>query len=180
MDIFGNTNNKIIKLSIFDLDGTLIQSPTPDRGGKEIHKEKTGKDWPHIGWFSKPESLSMDIFDIPTIPHVIDDYTIEAEKSDTVTVMMTGRLKKLANEVKTILTAHGLIFDEYYFNFGGTTEQGKIKAMNELLDKYPDVVEVECWDDRIPHIPTFEKWGAEKCTIGRIKSFKINVVPGWV
>ncbi len=171
--------NKITKLSFFDFDGTLVITPTPDKGGKETHKAKTGKDWPHIGWFSKPESLDMDIFDIPTIPDVVRDYKNEAKNHNTVTIMMTGRLKKLANEVKTILFAHRLIFDEYYFNYGGTTEEGKINAMNELLEKYPDVIDVELWDDRIPHIPTFERWGEEKCRSGRLDRFNINVVPGW-
>jgi hypothetical protein len=178
MDTFGNI--KTTKLAIFDLDGTLIVSPTPDKGSKEIYKERTGNDWPHIGWFSKPESLDMDVFDIPTIPEVVADYKIEARNPNTVTVMMTGRLRKLTNEVKTILFAHSLIFDEYCFNYGGTTEEGKIKAMDELLVKYPDVIEITFHDDRVPHMETFKNWGKKQCDSGRIKSFKYVLVPGWV
>lgn len=170
---------KITKISFFDFDGTLINSPTPLSGGEKIYKEKTGKNWPHIGWFSKSESLDMDVFDIPVIPSVVADYRTESKNPNTVTVMMTGRLKKLANEVKTILFAHGLIFDEYYFNYGGTTLDGKIKAMNELLDKYPDVIDISFHDDRVPHMETFKNWGKEKCDIGRIKNFSYVLVPGW-
>jgi hypothetical protein len=49
--------------------------------------------------------------------------------------------------------------------------------MEEILGEYPNIVEIEMWDDRLEHIPTFEKWGREQVETGRLKDFSINVVP---
>ena len=51
------------KLISFDFDDTLVKTPLPEEG-KIVWKEKTGTDWPHRGWWSKPESLDMEIFDM--------------------------------------------------------------------------------------------------------------------
>jgi hypothetical protein len=169
---------KITKLSVFDFDGTLVKSPTPENG-KEIYKTKTGNDWPYIGWFSKHESLDLNIFDIETIDDVIVDYEREAASKSSVVVMLTGRILKLSEHVKIVLGAKGLVFDEYEFNRGGSTEISKMRTMDKLLFKYKDVIEVELWDDRLPHIPIFEQWGKAHVLSGRLKDFKVNVVLGW-
>lgn len=163
------------KLSVFDFDGTLMATPLPDTG-KDLYKKNTGKDWPHKGWFSKPESLCGLSFDIKPIKDVHDDYLTES-KNGSMLVMLTGRLSRLEREVKTLLSAHDMVFDEYLFNTGGDTLTCKIKSLNDILDANPSIVEVEMWDDRITHIPSFEEWGKEKCLSGRLTDFKINVVP---
>jgi len=61
------------KLSVFDFDGTLVNSPLPEEGKKE-YKEKTGQDWPHAGWWGQPMSLDSEIFDMNIIPSVIRAY----------------------------------------------------------------------------------------------------------
>ncbi len=52
-----NNIDKITNISIFDFDGTLIDTMTPEQG-KKIYKEKTGKEWKYKGWWGKIESLS--------------------------------------------------------------------------------------------------------------------------
>ena len=52
----------IKKLICFDFDDTLCHTLKPEEG-KVIWKEKFGTDWPHRGWWSKPETLDLDIFD---------------------------------------------------------------------------------------------------------------------
>ena len=46
---------EISKLSVFDFDGTLIDTPLPDYGKAE-YKKKTGEDWPFPGWWGQPLS----------------------------------------------------------------------------------------------------------------------------
>lgn len=164
-----------IKLSIFDFDGTLMATPLPDTG-KDLYKQNTGKEWPHKGWFSKPESLCMTAFDIMPIEDVKTDYLRELADG-SIMVMLTGRLERLSTHVEEILEAHNFGFDHYLYNTGGNTEDCKIKSLNQLLTDYPNVEAVEMWDDRIKHIPLFEEWGKQQCLSGRIKDFKINVVP---
>jgi len=166
---------KVNKIVIFDFDGTLVSTPLPDIG-KELYEQKHGTPWPHTGWWGKSESLDMNTFDIPTIESVIEAYQKHVQEPDTLVVMLTGRMVKLASHVKVILDTHNLVFDEYHYNTGGSTEVAKVKAMESLLDKYPDVIEIEMFDDRLEHIPIFEVWGDSLVKSGRITKFHINVV----
>lgn len=172
-------DKKITKLSIFDFDGTLIDTPLPDTG-KIQYQEKTGKPWPHEGWWGKRESLDMEIFDMKAIPAVKESYHEEKSKEETLMVMLTGRLINnkvdLTPEVKAILEAHKFEFDEYILNRGGSTEVSKMKTITKLLEKYKDVDTIEMWDDRLSHIPIFKEFGEKLIESGRITHFKINVV----
>ncbi len=167
---------KITKLSVFDFDGTLIDTPLPEYGKAE-YKKKTGEDWPFTGWWGQPLSLNPKIFDMPMIPMVQSAYIKEKPKSNTAVIMLTGRMAKLGGYVKHILDDKGFEFDEYHYNRGGSTESAKLKTLDDLLSRYPDVEVVEMWDDRDEHIPIFQAWGEEKINSGRLSNFKINHVP---
>lgn len=163
------------KLSIFDFDSTMVDTPLPDKGRIE-YEQKTGNAWPHQGWWGKEDSLDHTIFEMPSNPIVIEDYTKEAENPETELILLTGRISKLANKVKEILDIKGYKFSEYHFNRGGSTDVAKINTLNTLLVKKPDIEEVEMWDDRLSHIPIFQAWGEEQLNSGRLKKFKINLV----
>lgn len=167
---------EITKLSVFDFDGTLVDTPLPDKGRKE-YKEKTGQDWPFAGWWGQPLSLDDKIFDMPTIPMVMSAYKEEKSSPNTVVIMLTGRIPKLGGIVKNILDSKGLSFDEYHYNRGGSTDVAKVRTLDELLSKYPSVKSVEMWDDRDEHLPIFQSWGDKKIEEGRLTDFKINHVP---
>ncbi len=167
---------KITKIAIFDFDGTLVDSPLPDTG-KPIFKEKTGKEWPHIGWFGKAESLDIDVFDIPLIDSVKEAYDALKLEEETLMVMLTGRRGVLAKEVERIIEAHELVFDEYHYNNGGATEDAKMKTMDRLLIKYQDVTEMIMFDDRLIHIPLFHDFLMDKVKTGRLEQYDIVVVP---
>ena len=164
---------KITKIDVMDFDGTLVDSPTPDKG-KPAYFAKTGKPWPFEGWWSKPLSLDQSIFDMPVIQSVVNDYNRDSLNPEILMVMMTGRMSRLSNEVKSILDSKGLTFDEYVYNHGGSTIDSKIKSLGQLLVKYPNVDSVEIWEDRQEHIPAFEAWGKAHPEL----KFKINLVAG--
>ena len=164
------------KLSVFDFDGTLVNTPLPEEGKKE-YKEKTGEDWPHVGWWGQPLSLDSEIFDMNIIPSVIRAYLKEINDSNTMVVMVTGRVNKLSGLVKKILDDNGLKFHEYHFNNGGSTESAKKKTFDKILSENPSITEMEVWDDRLEHIPVFQAWGDEKLESDRLDKFNINVVP---
>lgn len=167
------TENPITKLSIFDFDGTLVDTPLPDTGRTE-YETKTGKKWPHEGWWGRSESLDQTVFEMPIIKNVVDAYAREKVNPSTLTVMMTGRMVKLQNDVKAILDKKGLVFDKYIYNRGGNTLDAKLKSLDDMIKVYPNVKSVEMWDDRLEHIPSFEKWGKEHPEL----EFKMNIVPG--
>lgn len=146
------------RLAIFDMDGTLIQTPLKEDGVKIYEKVKQ-QDWPHKGWWSKPESLDMELYDMPTVYETIYAYNQEKKDPDTVVIMMTGRRDKLAEQVKKILDHHNLEFDEYIYNTGGDTLGNKLNYLDKLIKKYPNVESVHMWEDRVEHVRAFKAWG---------------------
>lgn len=166
------------RLVVMDFDGTLVNTPLPDDENKAIWKDKTGKDW-EGSWFSNPNSLNMDIFDMPVIPSVISDYRRHAADPNSLVIMLTGRIPSVAKYVKDILDAKGLKFDDYLFNDGGATEDNKIKHLEMILKYNPNIREIFMWDDRDLHIPIFEAWGKSMVDMGYIDKFDITHVPGF-
>ena len=164
--------NKPTKLAVFDFDGTLAYSPEPEIG-KPQYKEVTGQDWPHKGWWSKPESLDTNIFDIPVNPSVVSDYKKEKSNPDTLVIMMTGRIPKLSKQVEDILSANNLSFDYYLYNNANATLDFKINTMEKLLSKYPTITEVILYDDRDEHIPVFQHFGNELVKNKKLLNFNV-------
>lgn len=153
------SEDNIIRICVWDFDGTLVDSPVPDIG-RDVYHQKTGQPWPHKGWWGKEDSLNMDIFDMPPMESVIADYRIERAKPNTLMVMLTGRIPKLAKAVENILKAHNLTFDKYIYNNGGSTIVSKIASLDKLMQEYPNVKSVAMWEDRGEHIEAFKAWGA--------------------
>lgn len=162
------------KLSVFDFDGTLVDTPVPSRENKDTWAKYHGKDWPYIGWWGRKESLDMDVWDMPVISSTIKDYKKEKSNKDNMVIMLTGRLEKQRKDVMPIINKYGLEFDEYLFKQAGSTTEDKIRQLNTIISKYPTISEVEMWDDRDEHIPVFKSWGQKLESSGI--TFKINHV----
>lgn len=169
-------NKQIKKLSIFDFDGTLVDTPLPDFG-KKFYQEKTGIKWPFQGWWGRELSLDMTIFEMPVVPQVIESYNKEKLDDSAILVMLTGRREILRQQVIDILDSHKLEFHEYHLNKWGATEVAKMRTMEKLLIKYPSVKLIELWDDRVEHIPIFRAFGQRLIDEGLIEEFIVNVVP---
>jgi|AntRauMFilla1563_2_1112583.scaffolds.fasta_scaffold00263_8 hypothetical protein len=164
-------------LNIFDFDSTLVDTQIPETG-KAIWLEKTGKKWPHIGWWSKPESLDCEVFEQPVIEAVIEEYKSLSSKPNSHNIMLTGRRTKLHKEVEAILEKHKLVFDEYRYNYGGDTLTNKIEQIADVLSKNKPIDHVNMFEDRIEHIVTFKQYFESMVGNGFIKSFQINHVIG--
>jgi hypothetical protein len=169
----GTSKDEIKRIAVFDFDGTLVDTPTPERGKVE-YQQATGEAWPHKGWWGRPESLDFEIFKMPPIASVISDYNREKQTPDTLVVMLTGRIQRLSHEVELILATHRLRFDGYYYNNGGSTLDFKISILEKLLKEHPNVQSVAMWDDRLEHIPAFKAWGTAHPNL----DFNITVVEG--
>ncbi len=168
--------NKITKLSVMDFDGTTVDTGTPETH-KPIWKEKTGTDWPHVGWWGRKESLDMSVFDFKAKPEVKSDYMKERSNPDTMVISLTGRRPKLGNEVKAILDANGYNFDAYLYNYGADTLSNKLEQLGKILSEMPSIVSVELWDDRLDHFKTFNQWGNGLVDSGRLEHFHLHKVP---
>ena len=148
----------INKISIFDFDGTLADTPNKE-DGITLWEAKNNKDYPHRGWWGREESLDENTFNVKLIPSTMDDYNKESGGNNTLMVMLTGRLPKLANQVESILSKNGVIFDEYHYKGRGDTFTSKLYTIKSLLENNPNVKEIEMWEDRLNHADGFEEWG---------------------
>lgn len=149
------------RIVIMDFDGTLIDTETPEKG-KDVWLSNTGEVWPHKGWWGRPESLNMDVFDCKPISKVREVYHQEKDNDTTLMVMMTGRIKKLQKEVKKILDTNNLHFNTYYYNDFGTTIEFKINKLNYLLKQHPGLESMSIWEDRVEHAEIFKNWGSKQ------------------
>ena len=160
----------INKIAIFDFDGTLMDTPHAEEGKREW-EEKTGSPYPHRGWWSKRESLDTEVFNIQPIKSTIRDYVIENEVPTTYMVMLTGRLPNQQDQVEDILHSYDIIFDEYHYKDDGDTLTSKFNTLKSLLNRFPNVEEIEMYEDREPHAISFEEWGRENNI-----NLKVNIV----
>ena len=155
MNILKATN----KIAIIDFDGTLFFTPMPEEG-KEEYEKVTGKEYPHIGWWSKKESLDTDVFDIPINEDILRKYKECEGDSNCMTILCTGRIEKLKDEIKELFKEHGIDFDREYFSKGQTLDW-KLKTFGEIYEEYPDA-EITIYDDRDDHLSHFQKWAENK------------------
>ena len=150
----------ITKISIFDFDGTLMKTPHPEKGKKEW-ENFYNKDYPHIGWWSKPESLDDAVFNIEPIESTVSSYIKEKENPNTLVIMLTGRLPHQNDQIVELLSLHNIFFDEYHYKETGDTLSSKLNTIITLLNRYPNVSSIEMWEDREPHAISFKEWGRE-------------------
>ena len=160
----------ITTLSFYDFDGTLMDTPMPD-SGKQLWKSKTGSDYPHVGWWGRPDSLNMDVFEINPIPSVLNQFRSDTTKSDTKTIMLTSRLKKLQPEIEKILQAHNIVFDELSLKQGGGEKDDRIR---QFLNRYPDVDTINIYDDREVEMKVFSKMKEELGDLYQVNVYRVT------
>ena len=162
--------NKIKRVVVIDFDGTLINTIGPE-DGKPIWKEKTGKDYPHKGWWSKRETLDIDVFDNQYFEDIKGVYDNAKFEDNTFISLCTGRITPLKKEVEAILNKHEFEFDEVVLNGdkrfvvkgrNNDTLTFKLRYFDSLINEFPNIQEFEIFDDRNEHHEEFVKWGEKQ------------------
>lgn len=142
-------NNEPLILNVFDFDGTLMDSPTPEIG-IDKYKEITGEVYPHRGWWGQLESLKP--FDVKPIPKTMKLYHTYTSLPNSVTILMTNRLAKFESVVKEKLEGH-YIFD--YYNFKNDSKE-KPERILEILKNNPSIKVINIFDDMDEQIARFK------------------------
>jgi hypothetical protein len=142
-------------LNVFDFDGTLADSPTPETGKIEYEKI-TGKQYPHQGWWGKEESLTP--FDVKIHQPVYNKYLKHISDPNSYNVLLTSRIPKLKPVIKDILDKNNIVFDDYLFKDG---MKEKPEVIKELLKKIPDIKEINIYDDRDKELKLFYEFKEE-------------------
>jgi hypothetical protein len=142
----------IKRLIAFDFDGTLGDSPMPE-DGKKIWKEKTGHDYQHKGWWGRPESLDLGVFDIKMFPSLLNQLKREVSTPDTYVIILTSRMEKLRPQLKAVLDANGVHVNAIDMKHNELTKGEKILR---YIDHLPDLEEVSVYDDREVDIASYQ------------------------
>jgi 2'-5' RNA ligase/predicted kinase/uncharacterized protein (UPF0248 family) len=138
----------VTELYIFDFDGTLFE--TPDLvTGKQYYEKCTGQKWPCRGWLSSPESL-LPPLKIKPGPALVD-YRRHCGRAGSFTVVLTARITRTEEAVRTVLEDHQVHPDLLILKPGDSkqhTPDFKVDCLASLLKQFPDVAVVKFWDDR--------------------------------
>lgn len=149
---------KNIKLGFWDFDGTMFSSPLPDPG-KLLWTQYHEKPYPHIGWWSKPESLDLDVFAIQPREIAYNAYLKYKNDPNAINYILTSRMPKLKPQLKAILDKHDIIMHDILCANGRLTKGERIM---EILDMHNSdravICEINVWDDRNKEIVTIEPY----------------------
>jgi len=155
----------ITKVSVFDFDGTLIDTTMPEVG-KPMWEKAKGEEWPHRGWWSRRESLDIDVFENAPFDDIVSDFRRESANANTFVSLCTGRIVPLRDQVQAILNKYGFVFDEVVLagqkpwgKGASDTLKFKINYLDDLKNRFPNLEVIEFWDDRNEHNETFVQWG---------------------
>jgi hypothetical protein len=144
---------KATKLYVFDFDGTLHRSPPPPEGSTEAN------------WWATPGSLEPPHVPDTTTPDMWKRETVNAMKAaiddpDAYVVVMTGRHESLKGRVGELLDEIGLKPDELITNPNiGNTTGFKRDELLYLLKSFPNVREVEFWEDKKADLKGYQRAG---------------------
>ncbi len=131
--------------NFFDFDGSLIDSPLPEFG-MEKWKEAKGSEYPHKGWWGRPESLDLSVFDIKANP-VVKQALIHAAEKDQKCFILTSRISRLKNEVKAVLEYNGLMDHFHDFSFFSAKDKG-LRILDMIYSYEEDIAEINVYEDR--------------------------------
>ena len=145
----------IKKVTVFDFDGTLIYTAESSQENRDKVFDKYG--YNGRGWWSRKESLDVDIFYPTKNEWIVKKYEEAKADPNTIVILMTGRLIQLEGEVQKILEFHGLKFDRIHCNTGGDTYTFKLRKFEALLREFA-YAELTMYDDRTEHVLEFQKW----------------------
>jgi hypothetical protein len=125
-----------MKLALFDFDDTLFKTPYSE-------------DWDYM---DVPSSLSPHKWNFKPNKKVIADYKKEYDSRKSMTILLTNRISDVFLELKTLLDSRFVFFDEYLPIQGKDGNRSKGQRVLQLLKKYPQVEEIEYWEDKDKHI----------------------------
>lgn len=141
-------------LNFWDFDGSLIDSPMPEPG-KAQWEQKTGKKYPHLGWWSKPESLDTDVHTILPKQDIFLKWKDSNHSPNTLDILLISRLKKLEPNVINVLSKNDITMDHYSFANGPLNKGQRVL---EWLSKLGinTINEINVYEDRDIEIQVLE------------------------
>jgi hypothetical protein len=142
----------ITRLCAFDFDSTLISSPMPETGKIEW-KKYYKKVFQYSGWWGRPESLDLNVFDIKPFPKILNLLNKDVSTPATYTIVLTSRQEKLRPLIQKILDVNNIHVDKLDMQRDQRTKGQKIL---DYVKKFPDLREINVYDDKDSDIKSYE------------------------
>lgn len=151
------------RIVMFDFDGTLFRS-----------WEKTPEWWPDprpYSFFMRPESMGEPcVPERPGPQYWIRGAVAEARESgarrDTLTIIVTGRVKAHEPRIRELLTQAGIRVERMFFNPGMNAATFKTRVLGMLLASNPVIDEIHIWENE--NMGTYAKYlQTTKIALGR-------------
>lgn len=144
--------NTIMRLHVFDFDNTLFKTFEPEEG-KIMWEKYYEKPYPYQGWWGRPESLDLNVFDIKPYPSVLNQLKKDTVLPNTFVMIMTSRMEKLRSEVEAVLNKNKINVDLVEMK---RAEGNKGIKLLRFIDKFPDLKVINVYDDRQSDIEAYE------------------------
>jgi hypothetical protein len=175
----------IKRLYAFDFDGTLINTLNFEKG-KLIWEKFYNKIYTYSGWWGRPESLDLTVFNIKPFPKIFSILNDAIKDDESLVIILTSRREKLRPSLQAVLDINMINVDKVDMK---TIELTKGDRILEYLKKYPELEEINVYDDRdsdiesymqtIPLIPqgiVFNIYHADKGELELISSTKNSIL----
>ena len=143
----------VIRLCVFDFDGTLINSPMPE-DGKKMWEKHYGIPFKYPGWWGRPESLDLNVFDIKAFPKVQNILNKDVSTPDTYTIVLTSRQEKLRPLLQKILDVNNIHVDKLDMKYDERTKGQKIL---DYIKNFPDLIEINVYEDKEDQITSYKE-----------------------
>ena len=147
-----NLKNTIKRLCAFDLDGTIFNFPMPETG-KSMWEKYYGTNFKYQGWWGRPESLDLNVFDIKPFPSVLNQLKDEQSKPNTYAIILTSRIEKLRPQVQAVLDANNIEVDKLDMK---RSEKTKGQKILRYVEEFPGLREINVYEDRDTDIQSYE------------------------
>ncbi|KAI6661203.1 hypothetical protein LOD99_10131 [Oopsacas minuta] len=157
IDIYTGPSDYITQLYIFDLDGTLINTPGPLEGPGQ-YEVLTGTVWPYNKFVIYPESLIYPMSTHCTPGPGLFQFFSHKSRAQSLTVVMTGRLQSISNSVREILSNYSIIPDVLLCKEDNSplhTPEYKALELRKLLEQFPHVKYIKIWEDLAENLAAF-------------------------
>lgn len=169
------------KLAVFDFDGTLFDT-LDEKNGKLQWLLKTGSNYPHVGWWSKPESLNSDILPIKPYNNILSLLNKYNNDGDYYVIILTNRIEKLRPQVEEILNKFNVSVDKVILKEGDRTKGdvilsilNEIKSINYIVvydDMQNDMGKLKAYTEISPKLDSDTKMDIYYVNKGRIQLIK--------
>lgn len=135
--------NLIKRLSVYDFDGTLAKTFHPENG-KVMWEKYYKRPYPYKGWWSKPESLDAEVFNIDLFDSTESLIRQDIADPNTYVIILTSRIEKLRPQLEKILLMHGIHVDRIDMKKHEISKGDKVLG---YIEQFPDLTRIDVYDD---------------------------------